>query len=134
MFAVKHLENLRGWQNGKRKSTPFAIPLVWMEGKDHITNCYFCMVNLKRINCKNKHHAQYPDVPSAIKPIPNCPDLPVPEPDGKKEYSSDSEHRVMTAVAGDNTYKLEEDNQPVPLTQVKLNNLTWDLNLSKESA
>ena len=27
----------------------------------------------------------------------------------------------MTVVAGDDTYKPEEDEQPVPLTQVKLN-------------
>ena len=40
----------------------------------------------------------------------------------------------MTAVIGDNAYKTEEDDQPVLLTQAELNNLTWDLNLSMESA
>ena len=50
------------------------------------------------------------------------------------EYSSDSKHSDMTVVAGDDAYKPEEDNQPVLLVQVELNNLTWDLNLSKESA
>ena len=71
MFAVKHIENLKAWRNGKRKSMPFAIPMVWREGNDHITDCYFCMINLKEINCKNKHHVQYFDVPSVIRPIPN---------------------------------------------------------------
>ena len=40
---------------------------------------------------------QNPDVPSAIKPIPHEPELPVPEPDNS---SSDSERRDMTVVAG----------------------------------
>ena len=99
-------ENLSDWRNGKRKS---------MEGKDHITDCYFCMINLKGVNHKNKHHVQYPDVPSAIRQIPHDPDLPVPESDGYMEYSSDSKHSDMTVVAGDDRYKPEEDNQPVPL-------------------
>ena len=50
------------------------------------------------------------------------------------EYSSDSEHSDMTVVAGDDVYKSEEENQPVFLTQAELNDLTQNLNLSKESA
>ena len=74
---------------------PFAIPMVWKERKDHITDCYFFMINLKGINHKNKNHVQYPDVPSAIKPIPHNPHLPVPEPDSNMECSSDFEHSDM---------------------------------------
>ena len=40
----------------------------------------------------------------------------------------------MTVVAGDDAYKSEQDNQQKPLTQAELNDLTRDLNLSKESA
>ena len=39
----------------------------------------------------------------------------------------------MVVVAGDNAYKPKEDDLPVPVTK-ELNNLTRDLNLSKESA
>ena len=70
--------------------------------KNHITACYFCMINLKGINRKNKHHVQHPDVPSAIRQIPHDPDIPVPEPDDNMIYSSDSRHNDMTVVAGDN--------------------------------
>ena len=91
---------MRDWRNSKRKRIPFAIPIIWREGKDHITDCYFCRINLKGINRKNKHHVQYPDDPSAIRPIPHDPDLPVPEPEGNMEYSSDTEHWDMTVVAG----------------------------------
>ena len=40
----------------------------------------------------------------------------------------------MTVEVGDDTYKPEEDDQPVPLTQAELKDLTRDLNISKESA
>ena len=46
------------------------------------------------------------------------------------EYNSDSEHNDMIVVAGDYACKIQEDNQPVSLTQAECN----DLNLSKESA
>ena len=98
------MENLRDWRNGKRKSMPFAIPMVWGKGKD-ILDCYFCMINLKGMNYKNKHHVQYPDVPSAIRPIPHSPDLPVHEPDVHMKYHSDSEHSDMNFVSEDDTYK-----------------------------
>ena len=50
------------------------------------------------------------------------------------EYSSDSEHTDMTVVARDDAFKPEEDGQAVPLRQAEPNDLTRDLNLSKESA
>ena len=90
------------------------------------------MINLKGINCKKKHQVQYPDVSSAIRTILHGPDLPVPEPEGNVEYSYDSKHSDMTIKTGDDAYKLEEDNQSLPLTQAEFNDLTQDLNLSKE--
>ena len=59
--------------------------------KDHITDSYFCMINLKGINRKNNHHVQYANVPSAKIPIPHSPDLPVPEPDANMKNRSNSE-------------------------------------------
>ena len=60
--------------------------------KDPTKECYFSMINLKGIIRKNKYYVQYPDVPSAIKPTTHGPDLPLPEPDGYMEYSSDYNH------------------------------------------
>ena len=56
-------------------------------------------------------------VPSAISPVRHGSDLPLSEPDGNMEYCPDPEHSDGTAVAGDNIYKPERSNQPVPLTQ-----------------
>ena len=103
---------------------PFGVPMVWREGKDHITGCYFCMTNLKGINRKNKHHVQYLNVPSAIKPVPRGPDLPVPEPNVTMESSSDSKSGDMTDTAEFGAYRPEEYDQLVPLTQAELSDLT----------
>ena len=48
MFAVRCVENLRDWRNGKRKSIPFAIPMVWRGGKDHISGLLFLHDKSKR--------------------------------------------------------------------------------------
>ena len=57
------------------------------------------MINLKGINCKNKHHVQYHDAPSVIRPIPH----------GLDQNIVDSKQSDMTVVA--DAYKPEEDDQ-----------------------
>ena len=101
---------------------PSAVPMVWREIKDHVTDCYFCMTNLQGINRKNKHCVQYPDIPSAIRPVPHGPSLPVPKPDVAIKSSSESDRDIP--LYGDNTYDRtegieywsEENDRPVPLT------------------
>ena len=31
----------------KIKSLSFGISMVWREGKDHVTDCHFCVTNLQ---------------------------------------------------------------------------------------
>ena len=112
------VENLRDWRNYKRKRMLFVIAMVWREGKDHITDCYFSMINLKGINCKKKHRVPYPDALSVIRPIPHGSDIPVLMQDNNMGYRSD-----MAVVAGNDAYKSEEDDQLVLLTEVELNDL-----------
>ena len=113
---------------------PFGVPMVWREGKDHSTDYYFCMTNLRGINRKNKQHVQYPDVSSAIKPVPHGPDVPIPEHDVNMESSSDPESGDEADADESGTFEPPEQDRPVPLSQAELNDLTRDLNLSKESA
>ena len=89
-------KELRDRRNKKGKSIPFGTPILWREGKGHDTDCYFCMKNLKRINCKNKHHVQYLDVPSSMKLVPHGTDLSVPGKNVTMETSSDFESSDMT--------------------------------------
>ena len=90
------------------------LTMVWREGKYHIMDWYFCMIDVKGINRKNTHHVQYHDVLSAIRPIPHSPDFPVPEPDGNVEHSSDSEHGGDQPIVLDTSRIQWHDTRPEP--------------------
>src|ERR1700749_3556675 len=115
------------------------VSSIWcpngVEGRqDHTTDCYFCMTNLDGINRNNKHHAKYPDVPSAIKPVPHGTEIPIPTPPDNLDSSSDS-CEEMDVMDNSATYEPAADaTQAKPLNQAELNDLTRDLCLSKESA
>lgn len=67
---------------------PFAVTMIWREPKDHISDCYFCLIPL--INTmKIKANFRYPNLPSAIRPVPHSDTLPVSMP--PKDYSLDFE-------------------------------------------
>jgi hypothetical protein len=69
---------------------PFAVPMVWMETSNHISDCYLCLTPVASgTNRKKKQRIVYPNMPSAIRPMPHEEDLPLPEP--PKEYNLDSE-------------------------------------------
>lgn len=128
------VEGLRRWTNKKQQCLQFGVPMVWREGRDHTSDCYFCMTNLEGINRKNRHHVKYPDVPSAIKPVPHGPEVPIPKPPSNLDSSSDS-CEEMDVVDESATYEPTADtSQPKPFSQAELNDLTRDLCLSKESA
>jgi len=68
-----------GWVNGACQIL-FAIPMVWREPKDHSSDCYFCLTNVTGITSISKRAPKYPDLPSAIRPVPHSEELPVPRP------------------------------------------------------
>ena len=43
--------------------------MVWREPKEHLTDCYFCLVNTKGIGKKNRQNFPYPTIPLAIRPV-----------------------------------------------------------------
>ena len=55
------------WLDGKRKQMPFAVPMIWREQNDHISDCYFCMNNIA-----GKSKIAYPTCKSAPKPVPHA--------------------------------------------------------------
>jgi hypothetical protein len=77
---------LIGWVNGSRQ-TPFAVPMIWGEPKDHY--CYCCLTNIARITIKSKQTVKCPDLSSAMRPVPHSEWLPVPKPP-KSDFSDDT--------------------------------------------
>ena len=82
---------LGGWINRKGMVMLFAVPVVWREASNHSSDCYFCLTPpvSSGMNKKKKQRIDYPNIPSAIRPVPHGEDLPVPEP--PKEYNLNSE-------------------------------------------
>ena len=124
-----------------RKSFRFGIPIVWHEPKNHFDDCYFCAVNTKGINRKNRNLLVYPNLESAIRLIPHCKEIPVPvfkglpelelpgfEEDQASVLSTDSNEATVSDVG------FSPSSLPQLFSQGELNDLTRDLNLSKESS
>jgi hypothetical protein len=131
------VESLRNWKQGKRLSMPFAVPMVWREPKNHIDDCYFCMVNISGYNKKNKSNIIYPNLLSAIRPIPHDPELPVPVP--SKAFETILNHDTSIDSAGnssnnDEDFQLDTTDAPQLFNQFELNDLVRDLALTKEAA
>lgn len=54
IYAVSCVRLLTGSKNGTHHM-PFAIPMIWRELKDHASDCYFCLKNIKQIISKSKY-------------------------------------------------------------------------------
>ena len=116
---------------------PFAVPMMWCEQSDHVTDCYFCMTAVRGFSRKNRYKIFYPVCKSAIKPVPHRPDFPVPQPPTEKEdslsvnaYESTSTESEEKPIELDPSF--QHESAPLFINQERLNNLARDLYLSKE--
>ena len=55
-------EYLRQWTKGKKNCLKFGIAMVWREPANHVTDCYFCAIDVTGINRKNRSSLKYPDL------------------------------------------------------------------------
>ena len=109
---------------------PFAVQMVWREPSNHSSDCYFCLTPpvASGLNRKKKQRIDYPNISSAIRPVPCREDMSVPEP--PKEYKLNSEMEVEdTEKTGPHEEPTDPDLQgpasesPHKLTQNELNDL-----------
>jgi hypothetical protein len=129
---------LRKWIKGTRSSMPFAVPMVWREQKDHVTDCYFCLTKTSGYTSKTKKLIKYPNLPSAIRPVPHNDSLLVPQPPADWTMPDDDETVMGDEMRRDNVadpdFQPGLSNEPHFITQAELNDLVRDLNLSKRQA
>ena len=133
---------LRDWMKGKRKGLSFGVPMVLLELKEHLTDCFFCLVNTKGIGKKNRQNFSYSSIPSAIRPVVHSDEFPPPVFNGflsseDEETESEEERMDMEYKKTDTEFEdsSTESKKAVPpqLNQSELNDLVGDLNLSKRA-
>ncbi|KAJ4442595.1 hypothetical protein ANN_04183 [Periplaneta americana] len=127
------VEELRSWKNGKRKSLPFGIPMIWREPTNHGDDCYFCTVKVAGYTAKNNKDILYPNILSAIRPVPHGPDISVPLPPESDTLPSASS-RTETESPVDHTYEPDNSGEDRCFNQSEFNDLVRDLTFPKESA
>ena len=142
IVCSKCVETLRNWTKGNRHMQ-FGIPMVWRIPQNHHDDCYFCAVKVAGITTKSKHSVTYPNLPSALQPIPHSDTLPVPVftkfPTIDSEDDTDPENATE-----DPDFDATTCNTPSPTTkrkntvrlfdQEQLNDLVRDLDLSKQNS
>ena len=72
------VENLRQRAKRTRKQLSFDIPMVWREQMNHVDDCYFCLTKASGYIKKTRQKLSYPNLDSAIRPVPHSHDIPVP--------------------------------------------------------
>ena len=112
--------------------------MVWREPQNHVDDCYFCMVIITGMNKKTKSSIQYPNLPSARRPVAHCIEVPVPI-FTTLEISDDDEfcHSNISEDTDDDDDFVASDvgsRMCQPFTQAELNDLVRDLYLPKSSA
>jgi len=134
---------LNAWINGKGRCMLFGVPMVWRVPTNHSTDCYFCMMPpIKNgMSMKKKSTLVYPNIPSAIRPVPHGDGLPVPEPPDNLAMYSDNEHSVSSnseeqqpSASRDADYTPSTDSFHHMITEGELNDLIRDLKLPKNKA
>ena len=131
------VENLRQWTKGKRRSLSFGIPMVWREQQNHLDDCYFCAVNISGFSSKTKSVIIYPNLPSAIRPVPHSDEVPVPEFTTLDSPEDDADQGPSDKNAeedSDFSDPLVDLTTPKLFSQAELNDLVRDLDLPKKSA
>ena len=78
MSITSSLQDMRTWTKGTRDRLKFGIPMIWREPKDHVNDCYFCIVKIAGFNKKTRYKISYPNLDSAIHPVPHSNEVPVP--------------------------------------------------------
>lgn len=125
---------LESWLRGERKSMAFAIPRVWREPTNHVSDCYFCMVDISAYKkTTDRAKLTYPNIPSSIAPVPHSDELPVPIPPRSSALPAEDKHSSGTDSDEFHPEQNLSDEPHFP-NQDELDDLVRDLGLSKSGA
>lgn len=119
----------------------FAVPAIWREQSDHITDCFFCLSNTSGHSRRTKNAVTYPKVTSMDMPIPHSSERPVPAPPSDTKLLDDAEVTIGAMDISTPAASVEPSMYEPPcsivqqsFTQDELSDLIRDLSLSKKQA
>ena len=132
MCCFTCVKTLSAWYAGKNVHIKFGVTVIWREQKDHCNDCYFCQHDFTGCTtARKKKHIVYPNLESALRPIEHSENLPVPKPpDQEMQSSSNADEHFSGEYVEPNDP--ESENKPIPFSQEALNDLYWDVYLTKE--
>ena len=117
--------------------------MVWREPRKHADDWYFCLTNITGFNASSRKKIKYPNLRSAMRPVPHSDDLSVPTPPVNKDLLSSSDEEMLSREDSaesislediESTYSGTSGNEPHWITQEDLNDLARDLYLSKQQS
>ena len=138
-FCVTCARRLVVWAKGSR-FMPFAIPMVWRDPTNHVSDCFFCFTSITGVKAKSKHIVQYPNLLSVMRPLTHSAELPVPKPPtnmtlSDSESSDEEVGQTESNMDCDPTFAgATSSNEPHQMTQMELTDFYRDFNLSKKQA
>lgn len=117
---------LNKWAGGTEIALPFAIPMIWRNSIDHVSDCYFCLTNV----VGGRHRkVTYPEVQSVSNPVPNLADALPP-----KCPLVHSIKRKRESTISNWSSTNEAEHKIRLMEQTKLNDLCRDLRLTKSDS
>ena len=110
--------------------------MVWREPTDHVDDCYFCFINVTRVNKKKRKSLSYKSFPSTIRPVAYSADISILEfkklLDISIDKHSDEEQYDYKELTDDGDSSCSST--PLLFEQQNLSDLIRDLCSSKKSS
>jgi hypothetical protein len=104
------LNSLSKWKRKLSNSFKFSTPAQWCEPRDHVNDCYFCLINPKGYSATNRHLIVYPTSTSVTRPIAPDERYQLPTPQLEDETSIWNEDSEMASEEDD---EMRSDLDPV---------------------
>ena len=100
---------------------------MWRKPKDHLTDSYFYKVDITGYSTKNKHKIVYPNLNSAMWPVPHTESLTIAFPLHNDIEVSDYDPDCPSSAAEENYVPDDKDFEPHKFSLAELNDFVIDV-------